>query len=58
MTGADEVASAALIPPFEFNFYGQTYSQIWLSSNGFGSFTHPGGTGCCDGPQLPASSWP
>jgi len=28
--------------PFNFTFYGTQYSQIWVSSNGFISFTDPG----------------
>jgi hypothetical protein len=71
MVGVDDDVSQALILPFQFNFYGQNYSQIWVSSNGLASFTEPlavteddnGGpvtylnAGCCDGLPLPASGW-
>jgi len=34
--GDDDVAQVPL--PFPFTFYGQTYSSIWVSANGFASF--------------------
>lgn len=72
MVGMDDRVSSPLTLPFEFNFYGQNYSQIWVSSNGFASFTELVewvDYGYGDGPQalpvsstgigrqLPASSW-
>ncbi len=38
----DAVASISL--PFPFTFYGTSYSTIWVSSNGFASFTDPAGS--------------
>ncbi|WP_283787659.1 S8 family serine peptidase [Bermanella sp. WJH001] len=39
---------------FEFEFYGESYNQIWVSSNGFVSFgaiDH----GCCSGQPIPSA---
>jgi subtilisin family serine protease len=36
----DEIAGRLRLP-FEFEFYGETYTQIWLSENGFMNFLQP-----------------
>jgi subtilisin family serine protease len=36
----DEVAGRLRLP-FEFEFYGETYSQVWLSENGYMNFLEP-----------------
>jgi hypothetical protein len=33
---------------FPFQYYGQTYTQVWVSSNGFVSFNNVGHL-CCNG---------
>lgn len=38
---------------FNFSFYGTTYSQAYISSNGFLTFNPDSYDGCCDGPSLP-----
>ncbi|MGL1887266.1 MAG: M4 family metallopeptidase, partial [Reichenbachiella sp.] len=37
---------------FEFDFYGETYSQFYVSSNGFISFENTS-NGCCSGQPVP-----
>ncbi|GAA0723036.1 hypothetical protein GCM10010199_31250 [Dactylosporangium roseum] len=41
LTGDEGVGQVTL--PFPVTFYGQTYSSVWVSTNGFVSFTDPGG---------------
>jgi len=41
---------------FEFEFYGETFSTLYLSNNGLLSFTSPI-NGCCSGELLPTSSF-
>lgn len=43
---------------FTFNFYGNDYTQFYLSNNGWLSFSSPGSSGCCEGQQLPNASMP
>jgi hypothetical protein len=38
---------------FSFNYYGESYTGFWISSNGFVSFTRPSSNGCCHGRPLP-----
>lgn len=38
---------------FNFNFYGQSYSKFWLSTNGFIAFQKPTSHGCCNGRSVP-----
>ena len=38
---------------FTFEFYGQSYSQFKVGSNGFISFDPAAPTGCCDGDPIP-----
>jgi hypothetical protein len=44
--GAHQVSNALPIG-FDFSFYGATYSQVFISSNGFLSFLPGQGEGCC-----------
>ncbi len=44
----DAVASVAI--GFDFEFYGQTYSEVEVSTNGYISFTIDGPDGCCGEP--------
>jgi hypothetical protein len=55
--GDDELSSALPIG-FDFNFYCNTYSDFYISSNGFISFDNNGGSGCCSGQLLPNNSTP
>ena len=34
---------------FSFRYYGQTYSQFWVSSNGFMTLSNNRSSGCCSG---------
>ena len=55
--GDDDAAQVAL--PFPFRFYGQVYSSIWVSANGFASFgTGYGGPPYYNNHCLPNSSPP
>ncbi|NQV14100.1 choice-of-anchor D domain-containing protein, partial [bacterium] len=38
---------------FDFDFYGNTYTEFFLSSNGFIRFGESGSSGCCSGQPLP-----
>lgn len=48
----DDCVSAATPIGFDFSFYGTNYSTVFVSSNGFLSFTDVG-DGCCSGPPIP-----
>ena len=50
--GDDEVSSALPIG-FSFDFYGNTYTDAFVSSNGFITFNGGGDAGCCTGNPLP-----
>ncbi|MGZ8524519.1 MAG: T9SS type A sorting domain-containing protein [Chitinophagaceae bacterium] len=54
VSGDDNIAAVAL--PFNFKFYGATYSNLYISTNGFVSFDGGAGHGCCDGYILPNSA--
>jgi hypothetical protein len=56
LTGDDAVASVAL--PFSFPFYGQTYANAWISTNGFVSFVDPGNSFPDDRKELPDTGGP
>ncbi|MDZ7792101.1 MAG: hypothetical protein U5L08_16685 [Xanthomonadales bacterium] len=43
---------------FSFEYYGATYTEVEISSNGFVSFTQTGGSECCSGESIPDSSTP
>jgi hypothetical protein len=51
----DDQVSGALNIGFSFDFYGSTYSSVYVSSNGFLTFTGGGSSGCCTGQALPTS---
>ncbi|MGR6086655.1 MAG: GEVED domain-containing protein [Arcticibacter sp.] len=54
----DDVLSGAVALPFNFTFYGNTYSNIYISTNGFISFDAGAGSGCCSGQLLPSTLTP
>jgi hypothetical protein len=49
----DDVVSAAFPMPFPFDFFCNTYSSFYVSTNGFISFGAAPGSGCCSGQNLP-----
>jgi len=53
----DDVVSAAIALPFPFTFYGTTYNNVYISTNGFISFTNAG-SGCCSGQAIPNTFGP
>jgi hypothetical protein len=54
----DESYSGALPIGFTFNFYGNSYSQFYISANGWLSFDQPFTAGCCQGQFLPDPNAP
>ena len=40
---------------FTFSFYGANYTEIEVSTNGFGSFSQTGNAGCCSGDPIPTA---
>jgi len=55
--GDDDISSAINIG-FDFCFYGETYNQIYISSNGFITFLSGEGSGCCSGQTTPNGNSP
>ena len=54
----DDAVSTALPIGFGFNFWGNIYSDFYISSNGFITFNASSGSGCCSGQQLPSTTAP
>jgi hypothetical protein len=54
----DDQVSGPIAIGFLFNFYGNTYSTAYVSSNGFVTFDSSGGSGCCSGQALPNPDTP
>ena len=50
--GDDQVSGAILIP-FDFLFYGISYNEVFISSNGFITFSAGEPDGCCAGDSIP-----
>ncbi|MFV2018156.1 carboxypeptidase-like regulatory domain-containing protein [Micromonospora sp. LOL_023] len=44
--------------PFDFPFYGQTYSSVWVDSNGYLSFTDQGGSHQAAPADFPSANGP
>lgn len=55
---ADDEVSGAIPLGFTFNFYGVPYTQAYVSSNGFVTFSAGQDDGCCSGEALPGSTDP
>lgn len=55
---SDDDVSSALPIGFTFNFFGEDYSELYISSNGFITFDSGSDDGCCDGQDLPNTSSP
>ncbi len=54
---SDDALSSIITMPFNFSFYGNSYNQLIVSSNGFISFnTSLSSSGCCSGATLPGAS--
>lgn len=58
VTLGDDAVSGACNVGFTFRFFGTNYTQFYISSNGFISFTSSVGSGCCSGQSLPNSTDP
>ncbi|MDY8134886.1 immunoglobulin-like domain-containing protein [Aquimarina sp. 2201CG5-10] len=54
----DDDLSTGLPIGFEFGFYGNRYTEFYISSNGFITFSDEGENGCCSGQTLPDSNTP
>ncbi len=54
----DDDLTSALPIGFEFGFYGNRYTEFYISSNGFITFSDEGEDGCCGGQSLPDTSEP
>ena len=54
----DDQVSANITIPFSFTFYGNTYTILRISSNGFVGFDSLSATGCCDGQSIPDADTP
>ena len=52
---SDDSVSGALPVGFDFSYYGTTYSNFYISSNGFLTFNGSSGNGCCSGGVIPSS---
>ncbi len=55
---SDDQVSSAVSLGFNFEFYGSSYSQVYVSSNGFLTFAAGQPHGCCSGPSIPNQSMP
>ncbi|TSE10212.1 T9SS type A sorting domain-containing protein [Aquimarina algiphila] len=58
VTLSDDEVSEALPLGFEFGFYGNLYTEFYVSSNGFITFSDEGEDGCCGWDPLPDASTP
>jgi hypothetical protein len=56
--GLDDFDDSAALAPigFSFPFYGQNYTQVEISTNGFITFTPTGSGHCCSGDPIPNPS--
>ncbi len=55
---SDDALSGSLPIGFDFNFYNSDYSNFFISSNGFITFSNNGDNGCCSGDFIPSSDTP
>ncbi len=54
MTFIDDSVRGPFQISFDFPFYDGAYNQVWVSSNGFVSFTSTNNNGCCSGQPIPS----
>ena len=52
---SDDVTSGAIDFGFNFRMYGQSYSRVYIGSNGTMTFGSDGGNACCNGQRLPTN---
>ncbi|MFT5600322.1 MAG: hypothetical protein ACI9N1_000556 [Flavobacteriales bacterium] len=57
VTLSDDAVSGILSVGFDFTFFGNTYSDFYISSNGFISFDAGVINGCCSGSPIPAADF-
>jgi hypothetical protein len=57
LTGDDQVGGPYAIG-FPFEYYGQAYQSVYVSTNGFLTFLVDQGNGCCSGQTFPSASLP
>jgi hypothetical protein len=55
VTLADDDVAGPITLPFTFRFYGTDYTEVWLSSNGWLSFTDPGGDSVLGNAAIPTA---
>ncbi len=53
----DDIFSESIPLGFSFNYYGTSYSDAYVSSNGYLSFDNLGLSGCCTGQFLPNATY-
>ncbi len=58
ITLGDDALSGALNMGFNFNFFGNNYTQLFASSNGFLTFSTGQPNGCCSGQAIPNATDP
>jgi len=58
VTLTDDQVSASLPIGFSFEFFGNTYTNFRISSNGFITFSGSSNNGCCAGQNIPAVGLP
>ncbi|MDX1408331.1 MAG: hypothetical protein R3330_09360, partial [Saprospiraceae bacterium] len=58
LTLSDDQVSSALAMGFNFKFYGENYSNVHVSSNGFLTFLSGQDNGCCSGDSIPDAADP
>src|SRR5258706_2297317 len=51
----DDVLSGIIPIGFNFTFYGNTYTNAYISTNGYLTFNALSGAGCCSSPLLPSA---
>lgn len=54
----DDTISTAINLPFDFNYFGTTYNEIFIGTNGFITPVNNGSAGCCSGGALPSPFGP
>lgn len=54
----DDQVSAGIPIPFPFRFYGVPVTQVFISSNGFITFSPGQSSGCCSGDPIPDTNSP
>ncbi len=54
----NDAVSPSIPLGFSFDFFGNSYAQAYVSSNGFLTFNNDGNSGCCAGGNLPNAANP